>query len=68
MYIMYFQINRRTNILIPEQHQIDYFMMIQENFKRMKFRVNYNDTEYHLILGALSDRSKIVETKEHFLF
>jgi hypothetical protein len=59
----------KDDLLIPEQHQVDYFMMIQENFKRIEMPDLINDIRnINFVLGAYPIDVKILKSKEHFLF
>ena len=57
------------SILIPEQKQIDFFLMIKENFKR----INTTDLlgtikQIPVILGAYLIEAKSLKSKEHLVF
>ena len=57
------------DLLIPEQHQMDYFLMIQENFNRIDMtNLITKLRSIALILGAYPIDVKTLKSKEYFLF
>jgi len=59
----------KDDLLIPEQHQVDYFLMIQENFKRIEIQDLINEIRnINLVLGAYPIDIKTLKSREHFLF
>jgi len=64
-----FSNKEKDDLLVPEQHQVDYFFMIQENFKRIELQDLINAIrEINLVLGAYPIDVKNLKSREHFLF
>jgi hypothetical protein len=59
----------RQGILIPEQKQIDYFLMIRENVKRMsELQLITRLKELKVILGVFSLDVKNLKSRDYLLF
>ena len=59
----------KDDLLVPEQHQMNYFMMIRENFKRIEIQELVNSIrKVNLVLGAYQIDVKGLKSREHFLF
>ena len=57
------------SILIPEQKQIDYFLMIKENFKRIDTtELLASIKTIPVVLGAYLIEAKSLKSKEHLVF
>lgn len=59
----------RQGLLIPEQKQIDYFLMVRENVKRIQLPELLNQLkEVKIILGNFKMDPKSLKSRENLLF